>query len=740
MDFQRHNTTDGAVFVAPYDKNSVWEKIESKLSTQTETPTPSSGERGRDESGGPVTRFNNIFTGIGEHALEALSLNGYEIANGIRTRRDELFRNEFPLLRPRFAVKCTECETEYQSDVDECELCDAGEDALRRPSPEEKRRFEKMLESVNKEGQSFRELAKYAEDDQWRFGVPIIVLTYSWTVATDGSQMYDAGEIVSKQPEEMLRGDPKQIVPVVDEDGRVGGHWYICPVHRDDHSTKPGFCDKCSATLREVYFCEPDGKDNASKYYLEEEILTYPYAYPRLHGLDGLSPAHHVWLKQAILEFMDEYAGAFYDTDSERMPNQMGILHTTNPDQWEQVFEEAREDAKDDEYDTPFFTNEYSPTSSSTPELQIVDTMPDELLGQNGDLKKDFKSDIRQAFGITDVFDSELEDAGGLNNEGLQIEVTDRSIASQQHDYVTGWLDTLAKRLGIEDWMIAFVPGQDQDVDSLQDNIKTAAMADKAGLDARLEDGEVEVADGDVNAQDPSLGQTPSSTGFGGFGDDGSPDGGGDAPGEAKARDGTEPEAVRVLREAEDHIVRADAAETKAEPFFDEDDDIPEFVETAVREALDSGAIHSSFEQLSSRARAELIDFFEEKLTQPQGWSLESLATDIEDRFGVSHEYAETLARDQAGDVLRKAREVGYREQGELDERVFKHVGPADDRKSDACWWLLEETNPAYGGTPRPLDEYKGLIQEANRRFVDGPSGEFKAHIGCRDTYVEHFD
>ena len=81
---------------------------------------------------------------------------------------------------------------------------------------------------------------------------------------------------------------------------------------------------------------------------------------------------------------------------------------------------------------------------------------------------------------MTDVFDSELEDAGGLNNEGLQLEVTDRGVASRHH--------------------VAFVPEQDEDVEQRQAKINLGQSAADAGLEARLEDGEVEIPDGEFEA------------------------------------------------------------------------------------------------------------------------------------------------------------------------------------------------------------------------------------------------
>lgn len=782
----------GALFVAgAYGEEEALAHIGQKLSTQTNTPAPASENASADGKGaGPVKRFNDIFS-IGSATLESIGLTGYEISEAVRTRKDELYRNEFPVWKPRFVSKCEACESEFGHEVDgECPAC--GHEDLRRPDPAEKKRAQRLSESVNKEGQSLRELAKLCEPDQWFLGVSVIVIKHEYRIASQDSTLYDRGEVISKDVDELVRGDPKRIVPVVDERGRVGG-LYTCPRHRDDPVTAEDFenghtrCETCDAELQEVYYAERESQtgQDARAYYFDHEIVTWAYPFPRLNGLDGLAPVHHVWLKQAILDFMDTYAGSFYDPDADRKPNQMVIMHTTNPDQWEALFNEAEE--SDDPYESPFFTNEYSTESSSTPEAQVIDVMPDELLGQNQEIKSDFKSDIRQAMGISDAHDSDLEEAGGLNNEGLQIEITDRSIASQQQDYRTGWLDELAKRLGVTDWYPDFLPQRESDVDDMREQIDLGREADEAGLDARYEDGQTVIEDGEFDSQtgdgagipgmgfsseaasdhDDAIGQKGDpmvnghdldpETGEGICSSTGETisaetmqDLAGDCPhcGQALSVIDTKADtddleaSVQTLERAYKHIVWADETEQKAQPFFAGDKDVPEFVRDLVQRAIDSGAVYGQIEDFSMTDKSRLSVLLDEKLTQPQGWSVDSLSDAISKEFvDVDKQKAEDIAQNEAANVLNKSREIGYREQGDMDDRLFKWIGPDDDDNTDACEWLRQKTNPRYGGTPRPLDELKDLVQEANRRFVDGHDArEWMAHIGERHTYVEHYN
>jgi len=511
----RQDLGDGSsILTMPYDESLVRKAKTDELENRTTPDARQDGEY-RSEAG-PIMRFNDVFTDVGSTHLEALGLDGFEVAKSIQKRRDEIFRNVFPLLSPRFEEKCRECDAEYDRDVGgECPVCGGS---TRPPDEAEKLDARRFFQRVNREGQSLRELYETCEDDHGRIGVGMHVIQYEYVVASGdatalGGPLFDRGEVIRKKPDELIRADPKRVVPVTDEDGRIGGWKWACPIHRDDDRGRVKqsewedgrrTCGICGSELREVHYAEKAHvrSSTVDKLFLEDEVIDWAYYFPRQHGLDGLSPVHHVWMKQAILHWMDVYAGAFYDPSSDRYPNKFMVVHTTNADAWERNFEESEDEAEENLYANSIFVNEYAADSKSTPELQVVELMDDELLGQNESIKKQYKSDIRTQFGVTDVFDSELDDAGGLNNEGLQLEVTDRAIASAQRDLAAGPLDELMKRLGFHDYEIRFVPQQDDAPEELEQKISAGESAAGAGLDAEFRDGEVDVKDGEFEADE----------------------------------------------------------------------------------------------------------------------------------------------------------------------------------------------------------------------------------------------
>lgn len=736
IQFHRRDTRDGATFLIGTDDQTFVDRLKQAADGTTETPTPTDGD---DDPGGPITRFTDAFSPLSMGVLEQLGLNGHEIANDIQTRVSELYRNEFPEFEPRFERKCEACDAEFDERVDACPNC--GGD-VREPDKAEKRRAAQLVESVNKEGQSLRDVAQGLEWAQWLTGVPVLVLRHEYVLGPDG-------DVARRTVDELIAGDAKRIVPVVDEHRRIGGYWWACPRcrHHDNYqpAMEPGRCETCDAVRREVYFAERGGgrgEDDIVAYYYDEEILTFPWPFPRLHGLDGLSPVHHVWLKQLIIDFQDRYAGAFYDPESDRLPNQFIVLHTTNPDRWEDRLTEARENAKDDQYDSPVFANEYSPQDNSTPEVQVVDAMPDELLGQNQELRETFKTDIRRATNISDLHDNDLSDAGGLNNEGLQLEVTDRPTATQMHDYQAGWLDELAKRLGIEDWQFGFIPATGPDAEDLRAEVEAGLQAEQGGLDARMVDGQVEIADGEFDPVEPAPQDAEGGLPMG-QADDGGDGSSHDFGPELKQAAGDIGAVPDVLFEAHEHMVFPDLVDQRAsDPFWDDDESMPEMVKAAIAEALRSGAISSISSHLpAGTTRANVRGFFAEKLDQPQGWSLRSLTEDYADRFDVADDQAAQAVRRQTKSILDTSREIAYEAQGDTDDRVFKWLNPVDDATTDASMEVLERTNPDYGGTPRSLDELEQIVAEARRKHFPGlTNAKWADSWQDRGTYVEHFE
>lgn len=751
---------DGAFYMLPYTEALARQSALSDVSARTDpepdttTPDPVTG---KEEAGGVVTRANEFMSSLGPVALEAVGLHGMEIAKANAKRAGELYRNKFPLLTPRYSCKCDECGAEFDEDVDRCQHCDCSN--LSEPSAKQRTRADQFFREVNREGQSLRQLYKFLARDGGRLGIWLHVVKKTYTywdkpsLTVGGETVIERGT-VHEHAVELVRGDPKRIKPVVDENGRIGNWWWACPVCEDrveSMQDEPGHCAEHGVALREVHYAEVDkvGGTEPEKVYFADEVVDYAPFEPRLAGKDGLSPIDSLWLRQAILQWMALYAGSFFDMKGgNRYPGKLLLVHTTNAQAFEKSLDQAQDEADEDPYAQGIVYNEVPAGADSVDQAQVIDMMSDEILGKSDQLKQDYKSDIRSRYGLVDAQDSELSDAGGLNNEGLQMAINDRDKATTHQDLMEGPLRKLMDALGFDDWDIRFVPPErPEEEPSTLETMRATALAEQNGLAYSIEDGRLEIQDTDgvVEPEPDPAGDGPGSSGP----DDGPPT---DVippdadPAQQTSGSTNVDAAIRHLEGMQRGLVWGESDplgldQQASQSVWTDAGDMPQFVKELIEEALQAGAVYLGEYDAPNVTGQAVKRFFEEKLDQPQGWSRRSLINDFADRFQLSEQQAADTLETQLTNVLNKAREEGYEQQGDTDDRVFKWVGPADDEKTDACWELLRETNPRFGGTPRPLDELEALVaQKREEHYPKFGGAEWSVHWGERDTFVEHFE
>lgn len=744
------NEGDDGLVILPYDDSHAIGSLAQQLHRQVE-PTPDSATSDEEDAGpgGVIRRTNEFRSSLGPTMLESVALAGMELSKAIERRSRDLYRNQFPIIAPRFEKLCRDCGTEYDDeDVTECEVC--GSDDLRTPDKQQRTDAHQFFKHVNKEGQSLQELYQSLDNDAGRLGGWVHLVRYNYGVLNGA---------VMQEPTELVRADPKRVKPVVDENGRIGGYWYACPIHREDYDREAGACEKCGADKREVFFAETEGVGRTQEVravYFEDEVIDYAAFNERLSGHDWLSPVEHLWKRQAILEWMNSYAAAFFDDkNTERYPGRLLILHTSNAKAVEKQLAEAQDEADQDPYANGVLYNEIPRDGNATgDQAQVIDLMNDELMGQAPDLKDDFKSDIRSVYGQVDVQDSELEDAGGLNNEGLQLSVRDDYLASEHQSLRDGPLQKLMRVLGFDDYEIRFVPvDQPDEPPAPSDVVNAAATAEQAGISYAVEDGVFRVADTD-GVVDPEPSEASPDEGAAMFADDSDidldlarqsiraalenldPQEAGDG---ARWIENTHEELFGPFEPREGMETQSLEQQARA-PVFHRDEDVPQFAERLIGDAIEGGAITPS-QELSAAQNRQVESITRENLTQDAGWSISDLTSDIESGVGVDETKARQLAVNAAQDAVNAAIMLGYTIEGDLDDREFYLAGPHHPNICRACENVLFATNPKYvGAEPVTLDELREMMnREVDEHFESDmtPQGG-KMHINCLHRVSEY--
>lgn len=192
------------------------------------------------------------------------------------------------------------------------------------------------------------------------------------------------------------------------------------------------------------------------------------------------------------------------------------------------------------------------------------------------------------------------------------------------------------------------------------------------------------------------------------------------------------------LDDVHENFVKAEETDKTLTQF--NEGELPEMVLERLRQAIMGGSVFSDIESISSSQRQELQTFLMDSLSDDE-WSLDNLASELSDNFGVSEDRAELIARSETQSAVNAAAEDAYEdlEEERGEEFRYKWVGNIDSRTTQACEWLLNETNPKFGGTPVSLEELKDLIQEAPEHddsLDDNMARTWAPHPGCRKRYV----
>jgi len=198
--------------------------------------------------------------------------------------------------------------------------------------------------------------------------------------------------------------------------------------------------------------------------------------------------------------------------------------------------------------------------------------------------------------------------------------------------------------------------------------------------------------------------------------------------------------ADELLLGAHREQIQPESIEDIEKRVWTDSDQVPEYVKENIATAIeDRGAVFSDIESIPSRTVERLKSILKDALTQPQGWSLDSITSTMKDEWpGVSEEKLELVARTETASVLNEAREEGYESlPGDEDDPEFYWEGPDDSRTTDACEELKDRTNPRHGGDPKPMDDLIEVEREVQQEHFSGLSfRKHTVHPNERHTFV----
>ena len=390
-----------------------------------------------------------LVQGVSIPALYATVQESIILRTTMNTLCQEIFRRGFYWKR-KFHKKCLSCDEEYQHDVDECKLC--GSDELKTADPDQIIYPRWFIQQRNGMDQSFMDVLREIEwdlnivDD----GFYILVKDY-YLDPKDGSiQFY--------RVRDMVRGDPTFMRIVSDKRGVRGGRYLVCPVHRDKtypHSHESQKCETCNLDLQDVHFINTAGSGK-TQYYIEGEVVHVSKFNPS--KLYGRSPVATLWRQAMTLTAMDNYMYLAYQ--KRRIPRGVLAITTDNIQSTASFWKGAEEKMERDPNYIPKVGIESATGRGRVEFVRFMDSL-DEM--QYGAVRDELRMRIAAFYGVSNIFMMDSGKGGGLNNEGLQILVTNRAVEFGQKLYKRDVFPRIFKEMGMTDWELTLYPNEEED-------------------------------------------------------------------------------------------------------------------------------------------------------------------------------------------------------------------------------------------------------------------------------------
>lgn len=586
--------------------------------------------------------------------------------------------------QPLFVKKCITCDQEYQEEVDECEC---GSVLLREPEQSHTDLFEldgvSFEQRANFNGQSLKEVLSDVEFNLDVADNAYLLISKSYVISTDG-------QIMSSAPKEILSIDPRDIRKIHSDNGMPGGNIWICPEHREaSQASEAGkTCHICGADLQEAYF-ETAGVNKL--YYIKDEILHVSKFYPSI--LYGYPPILKMFDDAMAYHYLEKRTRSYYEKG--RVPGIM-MIPTNNAASLRAFWDETMLRVKDDPYYMPII-GYGTDTKSSASFVKMLEDPNINML----EVKKELRERIGSRFGVSLIFQGDTSASGGLNNEGLQITVTNRAIEDGQMIYNGKVLPWICKQFGITDYVLQLNPNEEQDEmaekERLARDISNARQMWEIGFDIEYSDGTFEFT-GKAK---------PSESGSGSF---------------------------FPMNFSSDRIT--------GEPEDVEKSMLTKGFVDNVLKAIKNGALYQHYESVSEDDVDTIHSILKDGIVNKL--STISIADSISSVTGLDPARSEMIARTEKAAVSMSAREIGWRDEEERrgESFKFKVVTANDERTSNISKWIEARVQSEGGAVT--LDRMKQIYKEESTKPVKiggmGPEWKgwkyFIAHPNERSTVV----
>jgi len=190
--------------------------------------------------------------------------------------------------------------------------------------------------------------------------------------------------------------------------------------------------------------------------YGEGEVLWKAGKY-RPHMMYGYSPIYAMWSKVMALSHMDEYIRKYFD--KMRPPKGLLIIASRNYETFRKSWNALEQRAIEDPYMIhPLMVESEKGGRNMAQWLDFTGSLKElEFVA----IRKELRQIIAASYGVLPLYYGEMP--SGWNQEGLQVTITNRMVSWSQSFLAKGFMDPLAKELGVDDWILRLKEGEETD-------------------------------------------------------------------------------------------------------------------------------------------------------------------------------------------------------------------------------------------------------------------------------------
>ncbi len=569
-----------------------------------------------------------------------------------------------------------------------------------------------MIKRINKNNQSLKDLTKVIEQDLNIYDDFYLIAMNDYTFDLNG-------DIMDEQTKEIIRASPTVMSIISDSEGRLGymadgKRIFVSITDRANFITEvqakqQGFVDKNGYRLQPAYYrsISYSGDKNREMFYIPGEVLHLSAHNPTMTY--GVSPIMSIWMKMITLIEQDRFLLLNYQKG--RPPRGILSISTTNFAGTKASWEKLKEEARVDPHAINPILLEGKDGRGEVKWIPLMTPLGDMQFTES---RNEMRRSIGAMFGVMPLFSGDMSQSGGLNNEGLQINVTNQAVEEKQLLYNEKVYPWILKKFGITDYEIELEEPEEKDevIESKLFGIKidNAVKMSQMGFDLSYdkESEEFTYSEQATTPTEASMfgGASPTPIGKGSVKD-------------IKNR----MEFVNKVHE----MINVEKADMKKEGLrFDIKKKDETFIGFIAKQLFDK--VYDGLTKLkSNQINKILLD----------GVTSKENIIDIQkkiEKVGVDKGQAELITRTETSVLKNSVREFNFKQVEGVGDMLFKWSGPNDKRTSDISKEIKKKSKNGL-----KLEVLKNLVKKVSQDFGFKPDRDWFSHPNQRHIFTRKF-